>query len=161
MRPGEKGGSQGKGTRTSTALRLQSTTYFIKLKVTCWLVPLLINLLAPNKVAAAQLVLSWVPNPEPGQGAGQSNDQGLLSGFPYLDLRALAPSSASGCCSPDEDRPACHSCCVPSSPPPRTTELLLTLCCDPALQTSGLQLPKDIWEDLALARGLRLLRASG
>ena len=83
---------------------------------------LLINLLAPNKVATADLVLSWVLNPEPGQEAGQSNDQGLLSGFPYLDHWVLAPSNVPGCCLTDEDRPICHSHCVPRSPPPRTVE---------------------------------------
>ena len=106
----------------STALRLQSTVYSIKLKVPCWLVSLLINLLAPNKVATADLVLSWVLNPEPGQEAGQSNDQGLLSGFPYLDHWVLTPSNAPGCCLSDEDRPICHSHCVLRSPPPRTVE---------------------------------------
>lgn len=59
---------------------------------------LLIHLLVPNKVATDEMVLSWVLNPESGQGAGQSNDQGLLSGFPYLDHWVLAPSSAPGCC---------------------------------------------------------------
>lgn len=80
----------------STAPRLQSTIYlFHYVKGACWLVSLLINLLAPNNVATAELVLSWVLNPEPGQGAGQSHDQGLFSVFPHLDCQVLAPPSAS------------------------------------------------------------------
>lgn len=121
MRLGERGGSRGNGDKD---IHCPATPnhYFIKLKGPCWLVSLLTNLLAPKQGGHSELVLSWVLNPEPGQGAGQSNDQGLLSGFPYLDHRVLAPSSAPGCCLSDEDRPICPSHRVVRTPPPCTVE---------------------------------------
>lgn len=46
----------------------------------------LTNLLKHNKMATVKLVISWVINPEPGLGAGQTHNQGLLSGQIILSI---------------------------------------------------------------------------